>query len=474
MNFLTREGRSGHVEGRGGQRALPGSYVVALVGLAVAASVAMPSTASAIPAFARKYGTSCTTCHSIYPRLNPFGEAFRRNGFRFPGADADFVKQEPLALGSEAYKKVFPNAVWPASIPQNLPFAFGVNGTLSLHPMSQSAGADSDGGAPVVFDHIVEEAHLWGGGNLSETVTYFAELTANSAGLSIEHALVLFNDLVGPAHALNLTVGSFVPTLSSFGPHSSYLADGRLTSANMTAIFGGAAGVDSSWATLNNSNGFELTGTAEGSLNYSVGINQGTNAFSRAPDNVYGHVGYKIGGVRLDGENGSAVPDAMKPWAETALTIDVYGFHSSSRYGTVLARDNANVAGGALRGQLGSLELDCGMSYESHDNVNAAGLKATSFQQFGELSYVVYPWLVPAVRVENATVSPDGGTSVSDMRIMPGVAALILPNMKLTLVADIEHADGAPPGGWDGVGGMAAGKVKADVQAITLGMAYAY
>jgi hypothetical protein len=29
---------------------------------------------SAIPAFSRKYQTSCTTCHNNYPELNDFGE----------------------------------------------------------------------------------------------------------------------------------------------------------------------------------------------------------------------------------------------------------------------------------------------------------------------------------------------------------------------------------------------------------------
>ena len=43
--------------------------------------------AKAIPAFARKYQTSCTTCHTAFPKLNPFGEAFRRNNYRFPGDD---------------------------------------------------------------------------------------------------------------------------------------------------------------------------------------------------------------------------------------------------------------------------------------------------------------------------------------------------------------------------------------------------
>lgn len=71
-----------------------------------------PPSASAIPAFARKYGTSCTTCHTIYPKLTPFGEAFRRNGYRFPGTDSDYVKAEPLKMGQDEYKKLFPNAVW--------------------------------------------------------------------------------------------------------------------------------------------------------------------------------------------------------------------------------------------------------------------------------------------------------------------------------------------------------------------------
>src|SRR5512136_2316799 len=75
--------------------------------------LAASTSALAVPAFARKYGTSCLTCHVVYPKLTPFGEAFRRNGYRFPGVDGDFVKQEAVALGQEANKKTFPNSVWP-------------------------------------------------------------------------------------------------------------------------------------------------------------------------------------------------------------------------------------------------------------------------------------------------------------------------------------------------------------------------
>ena len=53
----------------------------------------------AIPAFARKYQTSCNTCHTIYPQLNSFGESFRINGYQFPNDDEEQTKEKPVQLG---------------------------------------------------------------------------------------------------------------------------------------------------------------------------------------------------------------------------------------------------------------------------------------------------------------------------------------------------------------------------------------
>ena len=41
----------------------------------------MVANANAIPAFARKYKLSCTTCHAPIPKLKPYGEEFAGNGF---------------------------------------------------------------------------------------------------------------------------------------------------------------------------------------------------------------------------------------------------------------------------------------------------------------------------------------------------------------------------------------------------------
>ena len=56
--------------------------------------------ASAFPIFARKYHTSCVTCHTAFPKLNAFGEAFRLNGYRMPQETEEQIKQRAVSLGS--------------------------------------------------------------------------------------------------------------------------------------------------------------------------------------------------------------------------------------------------------------------------------------------------------------------------------------------------------------------------------------
>ena len=91
-----------------------------LIMLAVAAT---ESTAFAVPAFARKYQTSCQTCHIVFPKLNAFGEAFRLRGYRMPGKTEEMVKQPPVSLGAPAYKRLWPQAIWPGEISSSAPLA---------------------------------------------------------------------------------------------------------------------------------------------------------------------------------------------------------------------------------------------------------------------------------------------------------------------------------------------------------------
>ncbi|MDE3018866.1 MAG: hypothetical protein KGI53_07595 [Nitrospirota bacterium] len=55
--------------------------------------------ASAIPAFARKYGLACNVCHVPgFPKLNDFGNLFRDHGYQL-GADQDLPTFEGITMG---------------------------------------------------------------------------------------------------------------------------------------------------------------------------------------------------------------------------------------------------------------------------------------------------------------------------------------------------------------------------------------
>src|SRR5580692_3480752 len=81
----------------------------------------------AIPAFSRRYGTSCTTCHSDFPKLNDFGKAFKDAGFKFPKDDESFLKQPPVLLGAPAQAELWPHTVYPGSIPGSIPMSLRYN-----------------------------------------------------------------------------------------------------------------------------------------------------------------------------------------------------------------------------------------------------------------------------------------------------------------------------------------------------------
>ena len=58
-------------------------YTQSLSLLVVAAGMILiwTGTSSAIPAFSREHNTECTTCHTLFPELNEYGQAFLKNGF---------------------------------------------------------------------------------------------------------------------------------------------------------------------------------------------------------------------------------------------------------------------------------------------------------------------------------------------------------------------------------------------------------
>jgi hypothetical protein len=192
----------------------------------------------------------------------------------------------------------------------------------------------------------------------------------------------------------------------------------------------------------------------------------------------------KSGGVALDGEGkyGSNVPDPAKPWAEKALTLDVFAYHGLSVIdngtgtvaGTAVAipqRDHINAAGASLRAQYDSLVLDVGGQLEQHDRPYGGTpatavtggtpipgvpdyTSATAVVSWGELDYVIWPWFVPGVRAEFTRATFESSNPVSLTRVIPGVAMLVRPDVRVIVTGDFERAYGVPvTGSWAPAGG---------------------
>jgi hypothetical protein len=95
--------------------------------IASLASLLLPPASWAIPAFSRQYGTSCSTCHLDFPKLNDFGKAFKDAGFKFPKDDESFLKAPPIMLGAPAQAEVWPRAIYPGTIPGLPPIGLRFN-----------------------------------------------------------------------------------------------------------------------------------------------------------------------------------------------------------------------------------------------------------------------------------------------------------------------------------------------------------
>src|SRR6202035_2572390 len=81
----------------------------------------------AIPAFARKYGMPCSSCHEAWPMLSPFGQAFKDNGYQL-GNDRDAPIFQQAAYWPVAFRTT-PN--WHLETANHVPVDGGANGIVA-------------------------------------------------------------------------------------------------------------------------------------------------------------------------------------------------------------------------------------------------------------------------------------------------------------------------------------------------------
>ncbi len=457
---------------------------VMLTWLAVTVFVCMTWTdsAEAVPTFARKYRTSCITCHTVFPKLNNVGEAFRRNGYQFAADDELLVKDEPIPMGNSSYKDMFPNSIWPSDLP-NLPPVFiraQQRNILNTDPGSDGIKWDMD------FPH---ELALGGVGTFGRDISAWWEIEFEPKDIeegeapNVERAFIQFSNLFSwdpeededgmhmghrwlnlPRYALNLRLGKMEPQVlphvasqhARVGVQQSLPGRQRIGANRFRFEPAQSAAV-------------ELHGIVKQYNSYVIGYaNGGTVSGGQLDDNnhkdVYFRVSRKWFGYPLDGAIGQAEyaetesddneelayrgqsPDeedeiytlpGLDFWRAWDLETGFFGWWGEAEIdrGPTVVNDYFRRIGVDARLQWFDWDI-YGVAYWGHDSF--AGLKdgfnlrgEDHFSYFVQADYMLKPWILGFVRYEETQFNESARVDDEIGRVVPGAAFLIRQNLKL-------------------------------------------
>src|SRR5579859_6737800 len=291
------------------KRQIPGTFGAAIVLFGVTVvmvwMIVSAPRAQAIPAFSRKYQTSCSTCHSNFPELNDFGMAFKKNGFKFPKDDELFVKDLPVLLGAKAQKEAFPKAIYPGELPGGIPISFRYSGFAQYNnkqPLALGFVPRTDLFAPNTFTII-------GAGSFGTTLSFWVDDDISTGGSGADGGLgdgyLKAND-VGhylhlPKDALNVRFGQFELDLPFTQARTINLSDYDIYDQASFVNPGGAGALPGTTANPlmfgAPQRGIEFGGYPnDGNFSWSVAFVNGSNdsAAMRNSKDVYGRVAQRF------------------------------------------------------------------------------------------------------------------------------------------------------------------------------------
>lgn len=144
-----------------------------------------PEDANAIPAFARKYNMSCTTCHAPIPRLKAYGDDFAGNGFVLEDQDAP---RYYVNTGDDKLDLI-----------RDFPFAMRLEGFVAHRTETDR---EVDFSTPY-------NIKLLSGGAISDNIAYYLYFFMSERGevAGLEDAFIMFNNLFGSE--LDAYIGQF-------------------------------------------------------------------------------------------------------------------------------------------------------------------------------------------------------------------------------------------------------------------------
>jgi hypothetical protein len=146
----------------------------------------------AIPAFARKYGLPCSSCHESWPKLSPFGQSFKDNGYQ---------------LMNERDSPIFQNpAYWPITFRMTAIWHREANNRTLVDgtagPNSTEANVTMNG-----FDLSGLDFHT--GGTLAKNFSFYLLPSSDPTGAFHFESVFARLDNIGGSSWFNIKLGKF-------------------------------------------------------------------------------------------------------------------------------------------------------------------------------------------------------------------------------------------------------------------------
>lgn len=444
--------------------------------------------AQAIPAFSRQYRTSCATCHVAFPKLNAFGEAFRNQGYRMPGGDEAYAADEPVKLGAEPWKRMWPDAIWPGDIPYLPPVSLLVDSEYAVEP-----------GAHVSNDfRFPSDIALLAGGNFGDMLSFFGRinLAGRGEGLHVHRFFGQLNNLFD-TNLLNVRFGQIEPRAAPFSANRRLTAFDYVVNTQSFPLAevmeflngeyghadeeegghddGHAHGGDFTLGTTQK--GVEVWGVqpgfgGRGGLEYAFGVVNGNGAGDMAANggtsdvdsgkDVFWRLSYKFGGLSLLGDVETA-PTETKNWRDDSFRVGTFGYRGSTPYEVPHGHGDdghghdvtfleelthelrhMGISPHGTGEDFTRIGLDAELRFKDL-NVFGAYLRGETRLDpfildakgdfdawFAQADYVVFPWLISGLRYENVDLE---AFHTAESRWVTNVSALVRANTKLSFDA---------------------------------------
>jgi hypothetical protein len=422
--------------------------------------ILLTGTSYAIPAFSRQYGTSCSTCHLDFPKLNDFGKAFKDAGFKFPKDDETFIKIPPVMLGAPAQAEIWPKAIFPGTIPGLPPIGMRFNTFFQVVSANRNNFNVQHPGDPTMQPFIPRTdfqpglLSIFMAGNFGSDIAFWVDDDisvggANSNGGLGDGYLKFVN--IGrfmklPKDALSFRVGQFELDLPFSQARSWNLSGWDIYDEANVGVLNGLSpqqNVNNGFAFSSAAQGVEFSGghNYEG-YHYSLAIvNQNTSGASASGVNVSPVVGfvsdsnfkdlYARFSYRFNLERDPAVRHDIQaagpsgPRDHTYLTLGSYYFYGRSvqRFSNgastdvITAREPFYRVGGDFSFNYRTLNF-FGLYMAGHDQnllpfpagapVGFVGSRAATFSGgWLEADYLALPWIMAIMRWDTVRSTAD-------------------------------------------------------------------